>query len=179
MERKQITRIVLIALFAALTAAGAFIKIPMVPVPVTLQTLFALLTAVALPPLMALLSMAAYLFIGAIGLPIFTTGGGLAAMLGPTGGFLIGMLPAVFAASLIMKAITSKLRIAAIAASLAATAIIYFIGVPWLSVKMDIPLSAALASGFLPFIPGDTLKIIIAVIIAPVIRPRVQQLLEQ
>ena len=54
MERKQITRIVLIALFAALVAAGAFIKIPLVPAPMTLQTLFMLIASATLPPLMAL-----------------------------------------------------------------------------------------------------------------------------
>ena len=57
MERKQITRTVLVALFAALVAAGAFIKIPFVPVPMTLQTLFALLAAACLPPSMAVSSI--------------------------------------------------------------------------------------------------------------------------
>ena len=94
MERKEITKIVLVALFAALIAAGAFIKIPLVPVPVTLTTLFVLLAALCLSPLMALSSIVVYLFLGGIGLPIFTSGGGLAAMLGPTGGYLFGMIPA-------------------------------------------------------------------------------------
>ena len=72
MERKQITRFVLTALFAALISAGAFIKIPLVPAPVTLQTLFALLAATILPPAMALLSVVSYLLLGVLGLPIFT-----------------------------------------------------------------------------------------------------------
>ena len=93
MERKQITKTVLVALFAALVAAGAFIKIPFVPVPMTLQTLFALLAAACLPPSMAVSSIVIYIFLGAIGLPILTAGGGLAAVLGPTGGYLFGMIP--------------------------------------------------------------------------------------
>ena len=103
MERKEITKIVLVALFAALIAAGAFIKIPLVPVPVTLTTLFVLLAALCLPPLMALSSIVVYLFLGGIGLPIFTSGGGLAAMLGPTGGYLFGMIPAALFGSLIIR----------------------------------------------------------------------------
>ena len=103
MERKEITKIVLVALFAALIAAGAFIKIPLVPVPVTLTTLFVLLAALCLPPFMALSSIVVYLFLGGIGLPIFTSGGGLAAMLGPTGGYLFGMIPAALLGSLIMS----------------------------------------------------------------------------
>ena len=113
MERKRITVSVLVALFAALAAAGAFIKIPMVPVPMTLQTLFALLAATCLPPLMAISSIAIYLFLGAIGLPIFTGGGGIGAMIGPTGGFLVGMLPSVAAGALVMQTLSSRPRLAA------------------------------------------------------------------
>ena len=69
MERKQILRIVLTALFAALIAAGAFIRIPLVPAPMTLQTLFLLIAALCLPFRLAVASTAAYLFLGAVGLP--------------------------------------------------------------------------------------------------------------
>ena len=67
MERRQITVFVLVALFAALIAAGAFIRIPFIPVPITLQTLFALLSAAVLPPLMSLSSVIVYLVLGGIG----------------------------------------------------------------------------------------------------------------
>ena len=179
MERKRITVSVLVALFAALAAAGAFIKIPMVPVPMTLQTLFALLAATCLPPLMAISSIAIYLFLGAIGLPIFTGGGGIGAMIGPTGGFLVGMLPSVAAGALVMQTLSSRPRLAASLSAIAATAVIYLIGLPWLAYRMDMPFMAAAASGFLPFIAGDTLKIIVTVAVAPVIRPRVLELLER
>ena len=130
MERKEITKIVLVALFAALIAAGAFIKIPLVPVPVTLTTLFVLLAALCLPPLMALSSIVVYLFLGGIGLPIFTSGGGLAAMLGPTGGYLFGMIPAALFGSLIMRLFESKLRIGAVISSIVSTVFIYLVGLP-------------------------------------------------
>lgn len=179
MERKQITRFVLTALFAALIAAGAFIKIPLAPAPVTLQTLFALLAATILPPAMVLLSVISYLLLGAIGLPIFTTGGGLAAMLGPTGGFLIGMIPGVLAGSLIMKAMENRVRLASIISAIATTALIYLVGLPWMSVQLNLSFTATLAAGLLPFIVGDTLKIIITVIVTPQVRARVKEILEK
>ena len=107
MDRSRIMRTVVTALFTALVAAGAFIRIPMVPVPMTLQTFFALVAAACLPPTMATVSMLVYLFLGTVGLPIFTAGGGLAALLGPTGGYLIGLVPAVLAGSLVMKTSSS------------------------------------------------------------------------
>ena len=179
MERKQIARTVVIALFTALTAAGAFIRIPMIPVPMTLQTLFALLTATCLGPVMAVTSIALYLILGTIGLPIFTTGGGIAALLGPTGGFLFGMLPAVLVGSLMMKAMPHKGRIASLLSAIIATVIIYLAGLPWLSMKMDITLASAVASGLLPFIVGDTMKIAVTTAVAPVIRPRIAELVER
>ena len=96
MERKQIRKITMTALFAALISAGAFIRIPMIPVPITLTTLFTMLGSACLPPSLALSSIIVYIFIGAAGLPVFTSGGGLASLLGPTGGYLIGMIPAAF-----------------------------------------------------------------------------------
>ena len=86
--------IMLISLFSALVAAGAFIKIPMIPVPMTLQTLFVFLAALLLPSLSSFSSILIYIVLGAIGLPIFTSGGGLSALLGPTGGFIFGFLAA-------------------------------------------------------------------------------------
>ena len=179
MERKQITRFVLTALFAALISAGAFIKIPLVPAPVTLQTLFALLAATILPPNMALLSVVSYLLLGVLGLPIFTTGGGFAAMLGPTGGFLIGMIPGVLAGSLIMKAMENRVRLASIISAIATTALIYLVGLPWMSVQLNLSFGATLAAGLLPFLVGDTLKIIVTVIVTPQVRARVKELLEK
>ena len=179
MERSKILRIVITALFTALIAAGAFIKIPLGPVPVTLQTLFVLIAVCSLPLSLSVLSVLTYLVLGAIGLPVFTTGGGIAALLGPTGGYLLGILPAVIAGSLIMKVMKSHIRLAACIAAAVTDIIIYAVGIPWLSAKMDIPFAAAVVSGLLPFIAGDILKIIITSAVAPVIRPRIAELLER
>lgn len=179
MERKQITGCVLVSLFAALIAAGAFVRIPFVPVPITLQTLFALMAALCLPVHLAVLSVAAYLVLGAAGLPIFTSGGGFAALLGPTGGYLIGMIPAVIAGGFMARAFAARPKLAAVLGSIAADALIYLIGIPWLAVSMDISITAALVSGLVPFIPGDALKIAVAASVSPLIRPRVQEMLDR
>ena len=169
---------ILVPLFTALIAAGTFIKIPMVPVPITLQTLFVFLSALLLSPGQAAASVALYLAIGALGLPIFTSGGGIAAMLGPTGGFLIAMLPAAFIGSIIVKKDHSSI-IKSIIALLAMEAVIYIIGITWLKVQRDLTLTAALMGGLVPFIPGDIIKIAVAVIAAKYLYPEKEKLVER
>ena len=88
-------RTVLIALGAASTAVGAFIAIPLPfsPVPIVLQNFFILLIALVLGPRMGTASVALYLLLGALGLPVFAGGrGGFAHFYGPTGGYLAGFL---------------------------------------------------------------------------------------
>ena len=169
---------ILVPLFTALIAAGTFIRIPMVPVPITLQTLFVFLSALLLTPSGAASSVALYLILGAIGLPVFTSGGGLAAMLGPTGGFLISMLPAAFIGALIVKG-NHKSMARSILALLLMEAVIYIIGVTWLKVQRSLTLSQALMGGFVPFIPGDIIKMAVAVVAAKYIYPEKEKLAER
>ena len=85
------------SLFAALTAAGAFLAIPIGPVPIVLQNFFVFLTGLLLGPRWGSASVAVYLLAGALGLPVFAGGtGGIGRFVGPTGGYLIGYLPAVW-----------------------------------------------------------------------------------
>ncbi len=88
--------ILLTSLFTALIAAGTFIKIPMIPVSMTLQTLFVFLSGLLLPPGHAFLSVLIFIILGLIGLPVFTSGGGIGALLSPTGGFILGFAVAAF-----------------------------------------------------------------------------------
>lgn len=88
--------LVLMALFAALIAAGAFIKIPIPVVPFTLQFLFTMLAGVLLGGKYGALSVFCYIFIGLVGLPVFAAGGGLSYVLQPTFGYLIGFCVATF-----------------------------------------------------------------------------------
>lgn len=85
------------ALFASLMAAGAAIAIPIGPVPIVLQNLFVLLAGLLLGGKWGAASVGIYLLAGALGMPVFSGGtGGIGRFAGPTGGYLIGFLPAVY-----------------------------------------------------------------------------------
>ena len=90
MENFKAKDMILVALFAALTAIGAFIKIPIPYVPITLQVLFCAYSGLLLGARRGLYSQLLYLAVGLIGIPIFTNGGGPAYVLQPTFGYLVG-----------------------------------------------------------------------------------------
>ncbi|WP_373501420.1 biotin transporter BioY [Desulfococcus sp.] len=159
------------SLFAALIAAGAFLAIPIGPVPIVLQNLFVLLTGLLLGPRWGLASVGIYLLAGAIGLPVFAGGtGGIGRILGPTGGYLVAYLPAVWVVG-IVSARTKGRVMGDIAAMALGALIVYGMGVPHLKAVTGMPWSKAVAAGMLPFLIGDALKIAAAVPIARTLRP--------
>ncbi|MBW1753156.1 MAG: biotin transporter BioY [Deltaproteobacteria bacterium] len=88
----QLRMMVYASLLAALTAAGAYLAIPIGPVPIVLQNLFILLTGLLLGSRWGLASVGVYLLAGALGLPVFAGGlGGIGRLVGPTGGYLVGL----------------------------------------------------------------------------------------
>ena len=177
MNRTTLIRIILTALFSALIAAGAFIRIPLPPVPITLQTLFALISGLILPLPLALSSLAIYLLLGLAGLPVFTAGGGFAAFSGPTGGYLAGLVPAVLIEGLMLKVFRKKSLALYLMAALLATVSIYIPGLLWLAHSRSLSLSAALAGGLYPFIIGDVIKLVIAAFTALKLRERTLDLI--
>ena len=169
MRKPSVTSSVLTALFCALIIAGTFIRIPIPPVPVTLQTLFVYLAVLILGPLEGTLCLSVYLFLGLAGLPVFTAGGGPAALFGPTGGFLFAMLLGAPLAGLIAFISGNRPRwwLDALALLLY-TFLIYLGGTLWF-------MTQTLAVTCLPFLPGDALKIVLAVILSGRLRPSVAQ----
>ena len=159
------------SLMAALTAAGAYLAIPIGPVPIVLQNLFIFLSGLLLGPRWGAASVAIYLLAGALGLPVFAGGtGGIGHFAGPTGGYLLGYLPAVFVIGLISCG--SKKRVVLdIVAMVAGSVIVYAIGLSWLKILTKMTMTKTLAVGMLPFLPGDALKIAAAVPIAKALRP--------
>lgn len=175
-KRRAIAQTTMAALFAALTAAGAFVSIPLPfsPVPVTLQNLFALLSGLILGPLLGGAAGGLFLVAGALGAPVFAgAAGGFAHFFGPTGGFLLGYLLAALTAGFIagrprVNRRTSPLRI--ILAVLAGFLVVYVPGIIRLKMVLDTDWGNALILGFVPFLIGDILKGIAAVLIAPRLR---------
>lgn len=165
MFRLKAFEVSLASSFAALTALGAYIYIPLpfTPVPITLQTFFVYFAAVLLGGKLAALSQAIYLLLGVVGLPVFAGGrAGFGVLLGPTGGYLIGFVAAAYVAGRIAGG-GGFLR--GLAALIVATVIIYGLGILQLWVSMNtfygegLGLAEAALMGTVPFIFGDLLKI--------------------
>jgi biotin transport system substrate-specific component len=170
----QLKMTVYSSLFVALIAIGAFISIPIGPVPIVLQNMFVLLASIILGPLWGLASVAVYLVIGLAGLPVFAGGtSGIGKLFGPTGGYLLGYLPCVFITASISKGLGKKMS-SDIIAMLIGSLIVYAAGVPWLKVVTSMTFQKALAVGMVPFLIGDALKILAAAFIAKTLRPVVK-----
>ncbi|MEA2660557.1 MAG: biotin transport system substrate-specific component [Chloroflexota bacterium] len=160
-------KLVLVLAGSALIALAAQVRIPLPfsPVPVTGQTFAVLLVAAALGRL-GLASVIAYLIEGAIGLPVFAGGGfGVATIVGPTGGYLIGFaLAAALVGSAVERGWDHHL-VTALAAMLLGEVAIYACGLAWLArFALPVPL---LDAGLLPFIPGDLVKLALASLALP------------
>ncbi len=145
--------------FIALIAAGSWISIPLPPVPLTLQTLFVLLAGIVMKRY-AVIPVALYVLLGAAGLPIYHNGtAGLGVLLGPTGGFLVGFIPAALVAGLAYEQESPEWRIGGL---ITACAIYLSAGAVWLSYSASLSLLQAALLGVAPFIVGDVVKVVAA-----------------
>lgn len=150
-----------------LIALCAQIKIwlPISPVPVTLQTFAVLMLGALLGSRRGSLCALAYIIEGAAGLPVFALGGGLAVLLGPTGGYLAGFVPAAYiTGSLAEKGWDRRVGTTVLAMFLG-NASIYAFGLLWLSCLIGA--KNALTAGLHPFLIGDCLKIALAAVLLP------------
>jgi biotin transport system substrate-specific component len=147
--------------FAGLTFLGANIRIPLQPVPITLQTMFVLLSGALVGSRCGTLSQVLYVGAGLFGLPVFAgAAAGLAVLTGPTGGYLAGFVVApLFVGRLIKR---SRRLWWQLLVFYLGSMIILALGVIHLSVFYTHDLKQALGVGYLPFIPGDVLKILAA-----------------
>ncbi len=159
------------SLLAALMAAGAYLAIPIGPVPIVMQNMFVFLAALLLGSRWGLASVAVYLLTGACGLPVFAGGlGGIGRIVGPTGGYLVGYLPAVFITGYISERAGVRVRYG-VMAMICGTIVLYACGVTWLKILTGMTWSKTLAAGMYPFLIGDAFKIAAAAMIARALRP--------
>jgi biotin transport system substrate-specific component len=167
----QLRMMVYASLFAALTAVGAFLAIPIGPVPIVLQNMFVYLAGLLMGSRWGLASVGVYLLAGACGLPVFAGGlGGIGRIVGPTGGYLIGYLPTVYVIGKI-SARTHRRAVYDVLAMICGTVVLYTCGVTWLKMITGMTPAKALAAGMFPFLIGDALKIAAAAAIAKALRP--------
>jgi biotin transport system substrate-specific component len=156
-------RLVWTALMAALIGAGAYLILPIGPVPVSMQPFFIFLAGYLLGPRHAALAMALYLLAGIVGLPVFAGGkSGLGYLLGPTGGYLIGFPGTALICGLARTREGGLPWARGILAGLAGVGLVYATGALWLKAVLALTWTKALALGVLPFIPWDILKVMVA-----------------
>lgn len=153
---------ILISMFAALTAIGAQISIPTKPVPFTLQVLFCIYSGILLGSKRGAMSQIVYVLLGLAGLPIFAEGkGGIAVAAGPTFGYLLGFIVCSYVAGKIMERFKEINLAKLILASVSGLLVVYIIGIPYLYLilnnVLNVPTTfgAAMKGGFYPFILQD------------------------
>lgn len=155
------------ALFTALLSQFA-VAVPGSPVPITGQTLAVMLTAAALGPRRGVLGQLAYVLMGAVGLPFYARGAsGFEHVLGATGGFLVGFLPAALLVGLAARRGLDRSAWKALPLFVAGQCVIFAVGVPWLAVVARLDVATAAQKGLLPFVPGAVVKAVIAAALMP------------
>lgn len=168
---------VIIALMAAVTCilGPLSLAIPISPVPISLTNLAVYFTVYVLDRKRGTISYLLYLLIGLVGVPVFSAfTGGPGKLFGPTGGYLIGFIFMAYICGFFIDKWPSKLYMHFIGMVLG-TAVCYLFGTVWLAYQAGMGFYAALGAGVIPFIPGDLVKIVIAIIAGPVIRKQLRR----
>ena len=179
---KKTRAMILAALFAALTAVGAFIKIPTPISSFTLQIFFTSMAGVLLGKKWGAASQIVYVLLGLVGLPIFTSGGGLGTLLTPTAGFLLGMIPMAWRIGFLVEKRGAGFWNICLAC-LAGLVVLYVIGLPYMHLILTVHLQKewtiwqTIKGGMLIFLPWDFLKIILTGLLCTRIYPAVQKIL--
>jgi biotin transport system substrate-specific component len=175
---KTLCRILGVTAFVVLTTLGAFVRIPLpfTPVPITLQTLFVLLGASFLGGNLGSITQLTYILLGVLGLPIFTgAGSGLVYLAGPTGGYLFGFVLASFFTGHFIKYSENNFFLT-LAIVFSADLVLLLCGTLWLEFIFGYPMTKILMIGFIPFIPGDLLKVITVTFLYRRLKSRLQQI---
>lgn len=179
---KRSETIAFCGLAIALIAVSAWITVPLGPIPFTLQTMMLAFVVLLFPAREAVISVAGYVLLGAIGAPVFSgMKGGLASVLGPTGGFIIGFVLGTIAAVVVLKAWHAP-RSKAVGlvreyvAAFVFLAISYVCGWAQLMAVAGMSPMAAFLAGIAPFIVLDSIKIVVGVSLAHALRSAVPAL---
>ena len=170
---------ILAALFAALTAVGAFIRFPLGTMSVTLQFMFTAMAGVLLGAKWGAVSQTVYVVLGLVGLPVFTMGGGIGYVMQPSFGFLLGLIPTAWVIGRLTEKENGHWRITL--ACLAGLAVLYLIGLPYMYLIMKLYLHksitvwTAIKAGMLVYLPGDAIKIALTVLLYKPLRGAIRK----
>lgn len=176
--RLSLAALVKVSVMSAIMAALSLVAIPLPfsPLPITLQSLGAMLAGLVLGPVGGTWAVLLYLTLGSIGLPVFAGGrSGTEAILGPSGGYLIGFLPGAWITGMLSTKSKNLFRtfskakrfcVYMVSCLLGGIVIVHLFGIIHLARVTYIPLLDAMLIGTVPFLPGDTFKAIAASILA-------------
>lgn len=157
--------IVLIALFAALTAVFSQISIPIGPVPINLAMLAVFVAGGVLNIKCAIISQVVYVLLGMVGVPVFAGfRGGFAVLAGPTGGYILGYILAAGIIALICRQ-WNKSTVVLVISMVVGLVLCYSFGTGWFAIQSGAGIWATFTTCVVPFLPGDAAKIIVAVIL--------------
>lgn len=177
--RSNVRYLVLTGVFAAVTAVGGFLKIPLGFMSITLQTMLAALAGILLGSKWGAASQGVYLALGLLGLPIFTMGGGPGYVFQPSFGFLLGFPLTAAVSGWLSRGTTSPLRLA-LAAALGILAG-YAVGVPYMGLILNVylgkglPLWQVVETGLLIYLPGEAVKVAATAVVAPPLKRAVER----
>jgi len=164
----NVVSILLVLFGTILLAISAKIQLPFWPVPMTMQTFVIFLIGMTYSVRLSFITVSMYLFEGAIGLPVFASGGGIAYLVGPTSGYLYGMLISSVVISYLANLGFSKTYLKTSISLLIGSFIIFLFGILYLG--SIIGYEKAIIAGLLPFIPSELFKIALAVSLIPTIQ---------
>ena len=164
MKNKKLTtyQMSVTALMAAVMCVLGPLTVPIGAVPISLANFVICLTAWLLGPKFGTLSVAVYLFIGLVGVPVFSGyGAGIAKLAGPTGGYLVGYLLLAFIGGLFIEKSKGQPVVSGIGLVLGDAAC-YVLGTIWFMVLTGLDLPTSLTYCVIPYLPGDVIKIALA-----------------
>lgn len=171
MQYTKTRKLILCALFVALIAAGAFIKIPVPLVPFTLQFLFTMLAGLLLGGRLGALAVCAYIALGLAGLPVFAQGGGVAYIFQPSFGYLIGFAAGAYATGVLANRVPRPSLGRLLAANFIGLVIVYLFGMVYYYLMSNFYLGNPMGLWplflycFLLAVPGDIVLCILGAVL--------------
>lgn len=172
--KHSIYSLAMIAVMTAVTCILAPLSISIGPIPISFTNLAIYFALYLLGWKKGTVSYLVYLLIGIVGLPVFSGfTGGIAKFLGPTGGYIVGFIPMAIISGIVIDRFKS--RWIQLLGMLVGTAVCYAFGTAWFCLQTGSALVPALGLCVFPFIPGDLIKMVAAMLLGPVIRDRIRK----